>query len=117
LNIEKVDIGSVTFQVGLMSFYTTGDFIMKPVIVIMLAASLAGCAGQAAYQARMAALDDGKCKGYGAQPGTPAYVQCRAQLDAARTQAIATIAAAPPPPVYTPPPLIVPPIVLSPPRY
>lgn len=34
-----------------------------------------------------AAADDAKCQGYGAKPGEPAYVQCRAQLDAARTAA------------------------------
>jgi hypothetical protein len=32
-------------------------------------------------------LDHAKCTHYGAAPGTPAYVQCRAQLDAARTTA------------------------------
>ena len=87
--------------------------VMRPVVVIILAASLVGCASEAERQARqaerlerLAAADDAKCKGYGAQPGSPAYVQCRAQLDAARTQAIATAAAGfgatPGPPVYTP---------------
>jgi hypothetical protein len=85
---------------------------MKLVVAIMLAASLAGCMSEAERKARFAAIDDGKCQGYGAQPGTPAYVQCRAQLDAARTQAQATAAAgmaAVPTPVYTPAPIIVPP--------
>jgi hypothetical protein len=78
-----------------------------------LAASLVGCAteSEAERLARVAALDDAKCKSYGGQPGTQAYVQCRAQLDAARTQAIATIAAAPGPPVYTPAPTILPPVM------
>ena len=89
---------------------------MKPIIAVMLGASLAACGSQAGFQERMAKLDDSKCQGYGAQPGTPAYVQCRAQLDAARTGAIATMAAAPATPVYTPTPVVVPPM-LPPPRY
>ena len=87
-----------------------GEGVMKLVIAIMLATSMAGCASEAEVKARMAAINDGKCKGYGAQPATPAYVQCRAQLDAARTQAIATMAATPGPPVYTPAPIVVPPM-------
>lgn len=85
---------------------------MKLVAVIMLAASLAACASSAEIQAHFASVDDSKCKSYGAGSGTPAYTQCRAQLDAARTQALATMAAAPPP-VYTPQPIVVvpPPIV------
>src|SRR5882757_10674034 len=31
-----------------------------------------------------AAKDDGICRGYGAQPGTPAYIQCRATQDQRR---------------------------------
>jgi hypothetical protein len=43
--------------------------------------------------------------------------QCRAQLDAARTQAAATIVSAPLPtaPVYTPPPIVMPPPIYTPP--
>jgi hypothetical protein len=37
-----------------------------------------------------------KCQSYGAKPGDPAYVQCRAQLDAAATQASATYSASQP---------------------
>ena len=80
---------------------------MKLISAIVLAACVAGCVSDQERLARLAAIDDGKCQGYGAKPGTPAYVQCRAQLDAARTQAIATIAAAPTP-VYTPAPIIMP---------
>jgi len=76
------------------------------------ASILAGCASEAERAARWAAVDDAKCKSYGAQPGTPAYVQCRAQLDAARTQAIATAAAAPVP-VVNPAPIVVPQITPS----
>jgi hypothetical protein len=42
-------------------------------------------------RAKANAEDNQKCLSYGAQPGTPAYVSCRAQLDSARTQASATI--------------------------
>jgi hypothetical protein len=42
---------------------------------------LGGCA------AEYAKIDDAKCQSYGARPGDPAYVTCRSQLDAARTQA------------------------------
>jgi hypothetical protein len=46
----------------------------------------AGCAD---YMAKTAALhaaeDDAKCQSYGAKQGDPAYVQCRAQLDAVAT--------------------------------
>ena len=64
---------------------------MKPIKMLLLAMSLGGCAAQ------NAAYDDGKCKGYGATTGSPAYVQCRAQLDAARTQARAAGDAVPMP--------------------
>ena len=80
---------------------------MKLFITIILAAFVAGCVTDEERFARLAAIDDGKCQGYGAKAGTPAYVQCRAQLDAARTQAVATLAAAPPPTVYTPAPIVV----------
>jgi hypothetical protein len=58
---------------------------------LVLCFFLAGCASAA----DIAAYDDAKCRSYGAKPGDPAYVTCRSQLDAARTQAAATIAAAP----------------------
>lgn len=57
---------------------------------------LSGCAEyRARIAAERAAADNAKCLSYGAARGDPAYVQCRAQLDAARTQAEATAAAAP----------------------
>jgi hypothetical protein len=54
---------------------------------------------RAEIEARNAAEDDAKCRSYGAKIGEPAYVQCRAQLDTARTQAgaIASSGAAAPP--------------------
>jgi hypothetical protein len=68
---------------------------------LLLALAVGGCVD-------VAKLDDQKCQGYGAALGSPAYVQCRAQLDAARTQAQATIAAAPidTRPSYRPPPTV-----------
>jgi hypothetical protein len=64
--------------------------------MVMLCLLLGGCAEyQAKVAAAQAARDDAKCISYGATLGDPAYVQCRAQLDAARTQAAATEAAAP----------------------
>jgi hypothetical protein len=61
---------------------------------LLLAALLSGCM-TAEEQAR---IDDGKCQGYGAQLGSPSYIQCRAQLDAAKTQAKAIADATPMPP-------------------
>ena len=54
---------------------------------LLLALAVGGCVD-------VAKLDDQKCQGYGAAQGSPAYVQCRAQLDAARTQAQAAFSAA-----------------------
>lgn len=44
---------------------------------------LAGCASQAEMQANAHAVamqDDSICRGYGAKPGTPTYVQCRMNI-------------------------------------
>ena len=67
-------------------------------IVIASAAALGGCANkpdasqaQAIAQAH-AAADDAKCQAYGAKPGEPAYVQCRATLDNERAQMRAAVA-------------------------
>ena len=43
---------------------------------------LAGCKTVAEMRAEE---DDAKCQSYGAKPGAPAYVQCRATLEALRT--------------------------------
>src|SRR5260370_38496918 len=89
---------------------------MRFFAIAAFTAFLSGCA---ATRAELAAVDDEKCRSYGAQPGTPPYTQCRmqldttrtmagAQLDAARTTAAAIIAAAPEPaftaPQMAPPP-------------
>ncbi len=77
---------------------------MRVIFAFGPALGLSGCVTDKEMQFRLAQQDDVKCQSYGAKPGTPAYVQCRTQLDAAKTQADATIAAAP---VYVPPPPVV----------
>jgi len=66
---------------------------MKLARICMLCIALGGCATNHARQeeiaARNAAKDDEKCQSYGAKPGTPGYIQCRTQLDTARTTAAA----------------------------
>jgi hypothetical protein len=52
---------------------------MRSLSIGLLCIFLAGCAASA--------KDDAKCRSYGSSPGESAYVQCRATLDAARTQA------------------------------
>ena len=69
---------------------------MRKLVVLALALALAGCAQSAEQRMQriwaQRQLDEDKCRSYGSKPGDPAYVQCRAQLDAARTQADATAA-------------------------
>jgi hypothetical protein len=72
-------------------------------VLLLCCLLLAGCASPGEIKAQFAAQDDKKCRSYGAEPGSAAYVTCRSQLDAARSQALATMAAAPPPPTYQPP--------------
>ena len=60
---------------------------MRTIAIITLIL-LTGCAE---YRAYLAAEDDAKCKSYGAKEGEPAYVACRASMDAARTQADAIV--------------------------
>jgi len=54
---------------------------MRIAIIVLASLMLAACAQN------YGRIDDAKCQGYGAHVGSQAYVQCRAQLDAARTQA------------------------------
>ena len=69
-----------------MSLRTT----TRTAILAAVTLSLAGCAGsparyrvdRAGEEKRMAAEHDTKCRGYGAKPGTPAYVNCMTQMDA-----------------------------------
>jgi hypothetical protein len=76
---------------------------MRIILALVLVLPLCGCLTQqermAEAKARNNALDDQKCLGYGARPGTDAYVTCRAHLDGARTTAEAIEDAAPAPTV------------------
>jgi hypothetical protein len=65
---------------------------MKRYLIIAIALACASCVAQ--ERAEM----DAQCKSYGAKPGTDAYVNCRAQLDAAHAQAAATMMAPAPAP-------------------
>jgi hypothetical protein len=58
-------------------------------LLMTLAVTLTDCGLSDAIRQKWAEADDAKCRSYGATPGSPAYVQCRSQLDAARTQALA----------------------------
>jgi hypothetical protein len=82
--------------------------------VILLSLPLAGCLtpserlqerareAQAANDAR----DDQQCRSYGAQPGSDVYVNCRAQMTAARISAPGPVmvSGAPAAPAYRDPP-------------
>ena len=65
---------------------------MRYGMIAGLALLLTGCAemrAREAAQERAAvaannAADDAQCRGYGAAPGSPAYVQCRTQLGVQR---------------------------------
>jgi hypothetical protein len=58
--------------------------------VFLVGLLLTGCVDM---KAEWAAKDHARCTSYGAARGSPAYVNCRAQLDSARGIAIATQAA------------------------
>ena len=66
---------------------------MRSIVLLCALAILSGCADSTfeAWKTKAAANrdaeDDAKCQSSGGKPDDPAYVQCRAQLDAARTQA------------------------------
>jgi len=64
-------------------------------LTLLVALLLAGCMTREERIAAQSAKDDQKCLSYGAQIGSAAYVNCRAQLDAARTTADAIEDAAP----------------------
>lgn len=63
---------------------------MRETLFLLAAATvllLGGCQTRDERIAAQNARDDQKCLGYGARAGSDAYVTCRSQLDAARTQA------------------------------
>lgn len=73
--------------------------LMRVVAILALnlsLVSLGGCITDE-WAAERNAKDDQKCQSYGARPGSDAYVNCRAQLDSARTTARAIDGAAPGP--------------------
>ena len=64
---------------------------MKKLMIFLLGLPLAltGCSTPeelAAQRARVAAADDSQCRSYGAEQGTPLYVQCRMVKDQQRAQ-------------------------------
>jgi hypothetical protein len=69
---------------------------MRSIVLLCALAILSGCADWTIAEwttkaaANRDAEDDAKCQSSGSKPDDPAYVQCRAQLDAARTKAAAT---------------------------
>lgn len=71
-------------------------------LAVLLALSLAGCGPLAAWREQQAQItqqqhaqttassnaeDDAKCRGWGAAPGSDAYVNCRTKLNVNRQQA------------------------------
>jgi hypothetical protein len=64
-------------------------------LTLLVALLLTGCLTAEQRIAKHNAEDNQKCLGYGAQVGSSAYVNCRAQLDSARTTADAIEDAAP----------------------
>ncbi len=73
---------------------------MGRLLVMFVAVALSGCVTaqerQQQLAQQLAEMEDAKCKSYGAAPGTPAYIQCRTQLDASLIQAAAIGAASSP---------------------
>jgi hypothetical protein len=87
------------------------------VLPFLIALTLAGCLGDGAptpqiqevwdrtpglgeshmTKEQKAAKDDGICKSYGAQPGTPPYIQCRATQDQRRDAVLLSDSGAPAP--------------------
>ena len=50
---------------------------MTRAVLMIAVLFLAGCASREERAARYTALDDKKCQGLGAKPGTDIYIQCR----------------------------------------
>jgi hypothetical protein len=79
------------------SIIVGGNLMKLALVGLVLAILLCGCMTREQQIAEQNAKDDQKCLSYGARPGSDAYVNCRAQLDGARTTASAIEDAAPPP--------------------
>jgi hypothetical protein len=75
---------------------------MKTVLLAAIAAlALSGCvtaeemaAQRADFKAQVATADDSDCRSYGAEQGTPVYVECRMVKDQQRIQQTAAAQAA-----------------------
>jgi hypothetical protein len=76
---------------------------MRKLIICMLGLPLAlsGCvtaeelaAQRAEFTAQVASADDSECRSYGAEQGTPVYVECRMIKDQQRAQALVAAQAA-----------------------
>ena len=68
----------------------------KILLAACMALALSGCvtaeqmaAQRAEFTAQVATADDSECRSYGAEPGTPVYVQCRMIKDQQRAQELA----------------------------
>lgn len=59
--------------------------LMTLALILAVGATLGGCKTDQQIAAD-AASDDASCRSYGAEPGTPIYVQCRLQKDQLREQ-------------------------------
>jgi hypothetical protein len=53
----------------------------NPALAAMLALTLAGCQTYAERQAELDRADDARCQDFGARRGTPAYTNCRIELE------------------------------------
>lgn len=60
---------------------------MKTAITLLALLGLAGCGMSQRLAEQQAAKDDAQCRSYGAVPGEPAYVNCRAQVASSREAA------------------------------
>ena len=71
-------------------------------VLAIFAIALSGCLTAQDRTAEFDAADRDKCISYGANPGTPAYTDCRLKLDSLRQQAAAAEASRPLPAPHIP---------------
>jgi hypothetical protein len=80
----------------------TGDGVRILVITVLaFVTALTGCVSDQERAAQLDGADRDKCISYGANPGTPAYTDCRLKLDGLRARAAAAEASRPLPPPPT----------------
>jgi hypothetical protein len=70
--------------------------------VLAFVTALTGCVSDQDRTAQFDAADRDKCISYGANPGTPAYTDCRLKLDHLHAEAAAAEASRPLPPPNIP---------------